>query len=236
MWYRISLKPPSRPQRRGPLEEPHVKITSAFLAACVVWAALVAPSISTSAGEPTRPRPDVMILERLKDVGLSGAQTAAIKKLSAELDSRLGELEAKAAPTPAQRAARERALRKVIAEGKRGTEARPIIAAAFALSNEQRHAAAQIGIVRDEFNRSVFSLLTETQKRMLAASEHRLDEFTGFIIVRLAGDVPREARRRKKPRRRRPCAEPDRLARGDRRLGIERYRAPGSLRPRFARA
>ena len=158
-----------------------MKLTSAFLAVCVIPAAFVAPSISTSAAEPARPRPDVLILERLKDVGLSGAQTAAIKKLSAENDSLLADLEAKAAPTQAQRAARDQALRKVIAEGKRGAEARPIIAAAFALTNEQRRAVAQIGIVRDEFNRSVFSLLTETQKILLAASAHRLAGYTGFI-------------------------------------------------------
>jgi hypothetical protein len=161
-------------------------------AASLVLTVLVVSNAPSWADEPGRRLPDVVILERLKNVDLSDVQAAAVEKLAADLKSRLADAEAKSAPTPEQRAARERAIRKAIAEGKRGAEARPALAAAFAPTDEQRQAAARIGALRQEFDRAVLALLTEPQREKLAASAYRSQEYTGFIVVRLAGDLPRE--------------------------------------------
>ena len=159
--------------------------------ASVLLSTLSLPSNGSCWADEVRPsRHARLILEHLKDVGLTDDQEKVIGGLTTRFEVDLADAEKKAAPAPAQRTDRERAVRDAIAKGKKGADARPMIAKAYSPTEEQRRAASRMKTLVEEFERAVFAVLTEAQQRRMAVSERGLDEHTGYIIIRLNLDLP----------------------------------------------
>jgi Subtilase family len=159
--------------------------------ASILLGALVLASNETSWAEEVRASAQArLMLERLKDVALTDEQTKAIGGLTARFEVEFAEAEKQATPTPEQRVARERALRDAFSEGKKGADARTIIARASSPTEEQQRATERMRTLNEAFERAVFVVLTEAQRQRMAVSEHGLNTTTGYLIVRLNLDLP----------------------------------------------
>jgi hypothetical protein len=127
----------------------------------------------------------------IKRLELDDNQVAKLKDIAEKYAPRIAEAEMAARETPAQTAAREAAIKKAIACGKRGIDAKRIIAAAGRPTKAQAVATQELLRQQNARDESVFAVLTEQQRAKI--DDHQIplgDEFTGFIVVRLASSVP----------------------------------------------
>ena len=159
------------------------------LASNLLVASLIA-SGGPSRAEEIRSSPSSRFnLEYLKDVGLGDDQTKKIAGLTDRFEQELAQAEKDASPTTSQRSVREEAIRHA-SEAVKKPEARQAVARAFLPTGEQRRAARRMQALEEEFERAVFAVLTEDQKRRLIVSDRRLELNSGYIVIRLNLDLP----------------------------------------------
>lgn len=128
--------------------------------------------------------------EGLRRLEVSDAQAAKLKELATEYGPRIADAEKAAHPTSAQLQAREEAIHSAIAAGKSGAEAKMLIIAAGSLTKDQEVAANEVLRLRDVLYQSAFAILTEAQQEKVETGlPHLGDEYTGFIIIRLAPNI-----------------------------------------------
>jgi hypothetical protein len=158
------------------------------------WLIAVATVLSGTAD--TVPTLESQTFAKLEGVELSATQTTRIKALVRDFGPRIAALEPAAAPTQSQREDRASAVQRAVAQGKRGVDARRIIAPSGELTAAQKSAARQLARLHHELDRAAWAILTDSQQATLLQSSPVVAKATapawsGFIIVRLSADVTR---------------------------------------------
>lgn len=145
-------------------------------------------TISTLAWYPDNPGPpslEASTLSELEGLELSPAQVERIKEFSEDFGPRIAKAEAEAQETPAQKTARREAVRKAVADGKKGREAAKAIRGSVQFTPEQRAAARTAQGLRQEFEYAVQKALTKEQIALLEPGNSKATQYSGIIVVRL---------------------------------------------------
>jgi hypothetical protein len=162
--------------------------------------ALVWSSVSLVFGQQTGPPPatDFLFRQTISHFGaarLSARQLTQIQNLAAKFEPELCDAERKASESETQRRVRGEALARAVTQGLRGARARALLSGATTPTDVQRAAFQQATRLRQEFDREVSGLLTESQRS--AIGQVGTDPRSGFLIVQLSPNLrlpPREAK------------------------------------------
>jgi hypothetical protein len=141
----------------------------ALVTACVI-PALAQEGQKKKKKGPQQAQAISAMMKKVESLGLSEEQTAKIKKIGEEMAPKFNELNQKlnTVLTPEQKKARQEAVAKNKADGKKGKEANEAIDAALALTDEQKKVQADVQASMKELsgklNAAVLEVLTAEQK------------------------------------------------------------------------
>jgi hypothetical protein len=140
---------------------------------CLMGLVAVGFAQKENKGKGKRKGPTAQLLEKLESADLGAELTEKVKKIVAEHEPKLNELQGKVDDilTAEQKAARREAQKAAKQAGKKGKEAQDEVTAALKLTDEQKkktdEAQKELNAARGEMNKAIAALLTDEQQEKL---------------------------------------------------------------------
>jgi len=106
-------------------------------------------------------------IKRLAKADLTAEQKSKIQALAATHGAKMAEVRKAAGLTKEQQTARQEAMKKARADGKKGKELRDAVTAAVKMTDEQQAAMTKAGAMQKEYYAAVMKVLTPEQKAAL---------------------------------------------------------------------